>query len=65
MKNFIEVNTTNKQIIINLNHIVKIKQTNDDCFIIVTELGSNGRNESIRVIESYDQIKLLIEQASK
>jgi len=63
MKNFIEVNTVNKQIILNVNHIIKVKMVGSECYIVTTGLGVNGKNESFRVMESYDQIKLLISQA--
>ncbi len=73
MKNFIEVTLDKERMIMNINHIVIVQpydtgssyDVSDKCVIGLSLQQAGGKDSFYTVSETYDQIKELIEQASK
>jgi len=62
MKGFIEVTKGKEKVLINVNHIIEVKQLNGICRMYMTLLDPSKSN-SFKISETYDQVKDLISLA--
>lgn len=64
MKQFIEVTTSEGKRIINIGSISYIKETNrGTTTVILTSTSEKGGARFLKATESYDEIKVLIQEA--